>query len=302
MKRHWKDLSLQEKKAYMSRLTLMDDLFMTAVLGSDKACTQTVIRIIMESDDLIVEQVTPQAVLTNLSGHTVRLDILAIDTHGTRFDIEIQRLSKGASSRRARYYSSMLDAAQTIQNQDYDTLHDTRVIFLTEEDVIGLDRQCYRIKRMIVGEENVVFEDGEQIIYVNCAKQSNGRIGKLAHDFQCPNPDQMYYDSISATVRRFKLLYEEEPMNTIEKESSLSRQEIASFWENHWCEHFRDAYHEGREEGREEGLTTLLLQLMKKDHRSAESVVADFSFSPEERDRLIAVLNQLASDESEPQS
>ena len=63
----WKDCSLEEKQAYMDRFTLMDDLFMSAVLGHDKACTETVIQTIMENEHLRVESVTPQASFQNLS-------------------------------------------------------------------------------------------------------------------------------------------------------------------------------------------------------------------------------------------
>ena len=308
MNQNWKDLPFEEKKAYVERFTLMDDYFMTAVLGSDKACVEVVIRVVLAQEDLSIERVIPQAVLANLSGHSVRLDILATDAKGTQFDIEIQRSSKGASRRRARYYSSMLDAAQTLERQDYETLHDTRVIFFTEQDVLGLNRQCYRIQRMIVGEEDAAFEDGAQIIYVNCALQSEGEIGRLAHDFQCSDPDKMYYETLSKAVRRFKRFYEEDAMDTVRNERGLTRQEIAEFWENHWCSHFREAFEKGREEGieegREEGIEKgreegreeerleLLSQLMRRNHLSAESVVDQFSFSPDARAQMILALKE----------
>ena len=306
----WKDCSLEEKQAYMDRFTLMDDLFMSAVLGHDKACTETVIQTIMENEHLRVESVTPQASFQNLSGHSVRLDILAVDAQGTRYDIEIQRLEKGASIRRARYYSSMLDASQEIEKQDYDTLRDTRVIFITEHDIFGLGLQCYRIQRMIKAKEAIPVDDGTQIIYVNVEKPSQDKIGRLLHDFKCADPDKMYNPMIAAAVKRFKAFYKEDTMDTIHTDSTISRQEIAAFWENHWCAHFREAFKEGREEGekegekkgreegekkgREEGQILLLSQLMKNNQLSAEDVVAQFAFSPKEREKMILALKALS--------
>ena len=303
MNKRWNDYTLEEKRAYMARVTLMDDRFMTAVLGNSKNGTQAVIRVLMGMDDIRVESVTPQSTLANLSGHSVRLDILAVDALGTRFDIEVQRDARGASLLRARYYSSMLDASQTIQNQDYDTLHDTRVIFLTQEDVLGLNQQCYRIVRMISGDQPVPFADGEQIIYVNMSMQSDTPIGHLAHDFQCSDPEKMYHSELALCVKRFKWIYEEDKMDTIEKEGTLSRQEIHDFWENHWCAEFRDAYHEGmekgmekgREEGREEGMVKILTQFMAQTHQSAEAITAQLDISPEERGRLLGLLKASSS-------
>ena len=302
----WKDCSLEEKQAYMDRFTLMDDLFMSVVLGHNKACTETVIQTIMENEQLRVESVTPQASFQNLSGHSVRLDILAVDAQGTRYDIEIQRLEKGASIRRARYYSSMLDASQEIEKQDYDTLRDTRVIFITEHDIFGLGLQCYRIQRMIKAKEAIPVDDGTQIIYLNVEKASQDKIGRLLHDFKCTDPDKMYNPILAAAVKRFKTFYKEDTMDAIHTDSNLSRQEIAAFWENHWCAHFREAFKEGREEGekegreegekkgREEGQIQLLSQLMKNNQLSAEDVVAQFAFSPKEREKMILALKAIS--------
>ena len=99
-------------------------------------------------------------------------------------------------------------------------------------------------------------------------------------------------------------------MDTIHTDSTISRQEIAAFWENHWCAHFREAFKEGREEGekegekkgreegekkgREEGQILLLSQLMKNNQLSAEDVVAQFAFSPKEREKMILALKALS--------
>ena len=83
-------------------------------------------------------------------------------------------------------------------------------------------------------------------------------------------------------------------MDAIHTDSNLSRQEIAAFWENHWCAHFREAFKEGREEGRDEGQILLLSQLMKNNQLSAEDVVAQFAFSPKEREKMISALKTMS--------
>ena len=97
-------------------------------------------------------------------------------------------------------------------------------------------------------------------------------------------------------------------MDTVRNERGLTRQEIAEFWENHWCAHFREAFEEGIEKGREEGIEKgreegreeerleLLSQLMRRNHLSAESVVDQFSFSPDVRARMILALKEMETD------
>ena len=73
--------------------------------------------------------------------------------------------------------------------------------------------------------------------------------------------------------------------------TSLSRQEIHDFWENHWCAEFRDAYHEGMEKG----MVKILTQFMAQMHQSAEAVTAQLDLSPEERGRLLDLLKASSS-------
>ena len=65
------------KKRYLERIKtmrLLDDDFFTVCFQDDKACTELVLRIIMEKDDLHVLKVTTQKTVSNLQGHSVRLD------------------------------------------------------------------------------------------------------------------------------------------------------------------------------------------------------------------------------------
>ena len=51
--------------------------------------------------------------IKNLQGRSVRLDILAADEQDRAYNIEVQRSDRGASEKRARYNSSLLDANLT---------------------------------------------------------------------------------------------------------------------------------------------------------------------------------------------
>ena len=106
---------------------LIDDDFMAAVF-EDHDCAEFLLRIILKRDDLIVREVHGQYSIKNLQGRSVRLDILAVDRNNRAYNIEVQRSDRGASEKRARYNSSLLDANLTDSGEEYDALNETYVI------------------------------------------------------------------------------------------------------------------------------------------------------------------------------
>ena len=50
----------------------------------------------------------------------------------------MQRNDKGASVKRARYNSSLIDANVTELGDEYEKLNETYVIFITENDALGV--------------------------------------------------------------------------------------------------------------------------------------------------------------------
>lgn len=78
------------------------------------------------------------------------------------------------------------------------------VIFITENDVLGLGLPIYHVDR-VIREANVQFSDGEHILYVNGAiKARDTALGKLMSDFYCTNADDMCYEELANRVRHYK--------------------------------------------------------------------------------------------------
>ena len=181
---------------------LLDDDFMSKVF-EDKACSQFLLQIILEKKDLIVQKVHAQHDIKNLQGRSIRLDIIAIDGNGRVYNIEIQRSDKGASIKRTRYNSSLLDANVTEPGDDYENLAETYVIFITENDVLKAGLPIYHIDR-IIKETGVMFEDEAHIIYVNSRKQNDTELGKLMHDLHCKKADEMHSPILAKRVYELK--------------------------------------------------------------------------------------------------
>ena len=187
----------------IKRFRLLDDTFFTVCFEGDGACTELVLRILLGRDDLKVLENKTQFSVKNLYGHSVVLDVLATDSTGQTYNIEVQRADKGASPRRARYNSSLLDGHILVEGDAYDGLPETYVIFITENDVLGKGLPLYRIERMIVGTDNE-FGDGSHILYVDASHTDESAVGRLMHDFRCAEPEQMHYAVLAERVRYFK--------------------------------------------------------------------------------------------------
>lgn len=182
---------------------LMDDIYMSKFFEDNIECTQLVLRILLERDDLIVKEVKSQESIKNLQGHSVRLDVLATDSNENIYNIEIQRSKSGAEVKRARYYSSILDSNALARGEDYQKLPNTYVIFITEEDFFELGMPLYFFERQLKGTQKPL-GDGSHIVYVNGENKEATPIGKMIQDFWCTNPDDMCYDVLKNKSRELK--------------------------------------------------------------------------------------------------
>ena len=197
--------SLTRREQYLEaikKFRLMDDDFMSKVFDGSPECTEHVLRILLERDDIHVVSVKTQYDIHSIEGHSIRLDILAKGADDVLFNVEIQRADRGAGQKRARYYSGLLETTALQKGEDYASLPDTYVIFITERDVLGEGKALYHVERMIDGEKS--FNDGSHILYVNGAYRGEDPIGRLMHDFNCTEADDMTDTLLQDRTRYFK--------------------------------------------------------------------------------------------------
>ena len=187
----------------ITEFCMMDDEFMTKIFEDNIPCTELLLRTTLQDDTIKVIKVATQKSLKNLQGHDIRLDILAKKRDGTLINVEVQNSDSGAIPQRARYHASLLDSHILLKGDDYKTLSDTYVIFITKNDVLKKNLALYHIQRIIL-EADESFGDGSHIIYVNNKIKDNTPLGRLMHDFSCKEPDDMYYDVLAKRAAYFK--------------------------------------------------------------------------------------------------
>ena len=260
---------------------LLDDPFMTVVFQDSLACVDLVIQIILGNPNLHATKVVTQDTLKNLHGHSVRLDIHAI-ADGQEFNIEIQRAAVGAARRRARYNSSIIDAAALSAGEDYERLPETYVIFITETDVLGRELPIYHVQRTI-RETQETFDDGSHIIYVNSSVMDDTPLGRLMHDFRCKRVEEMHYDVLKERAERFK----DEAKGVVKMSSNPLWDEFVRAYD----EEMRDKVSEKvRKEVSEKERVFSIKNLMKNLKLSAEKAMEALAIPESEWARYKALL------------
>ena len=225
----------------IQKLTMEDDTFFTKCFSGDNECSALILRIILDRDDLTVIEARTQNWIQNIKGHSVKLDLFCRDAEGNIFDVEIQKIKSGASSRRARYYSAAMDTEEFDKNKDYDALPESYVIFITPEDALGNGQAIYEIERYVKGTWKE-YGDGTHIIHVSADLTEEGTpLGNLMHDLRCADPDEMHY-----TELRNKVSYYKRTKKGVAEMSAVFEKEFERVREM--------GFKEGRNEGLEIGL------------------------------------------------
>ena len=214
-----------EIKQVIRSLCMMNNRFMNFMLDDNKEAAQVFLRVILGDDKIKVRNVRIQSFIQNIYGHSSQLDILAQDSKGRYFNVEVQRSDEGAPARRARFYSSILDTHFLQPSKLYEELPDTYVIFITENDVLNDNLPMYNIRRRI--DENAkCFEDGSHIIYVNSQRRDDTALGKLMQDLYCTEPKNLHYHEFAERMEFLKYSKEgEEKMTDVIEEYAARKAE-----------------------------------------------------------------------------
>ena len=187
----------------------------------------------MDKQNLQVKEQILQKDYKNLQGRSAILDSVVCDMEEKRYNVEIQQENEGASVKRARYHSSLLDVNELKEGQTFEELPESYVIFIARNDVLGYGLPIYHITKK-VEEVREDFRDGAHIIYVNAKiKEKERALGRLMYDLQCRTADEMFSEILAERVRELK--------ETPEGVDSM-------------CREMDEIYNEGIEIGIERGL------------------------------------------------
>lgn len=199
-----KERERQEDLQRLREFRPIDDDFMRCLFKDNVPLAELVLRIITDKQDLIITDCRTQKDMKRLAGaRSICLDAYGTDSENKKYDLEIQRAEKGVSPHRARYHSSVMDIENLDAGQEFEELPDTYIIFITEKDFYGKGEPIYVVERInLTTGKN--FEDGEHILYVNGEYREESELGKLMHDFNCTEADDMIFGLMAERTRYLK--------------------------------------------------------------------------------------------------
>ena len=197
----------KRKEEYLEQIRSykpIHDTFMRNLFRNSTEVVEMVLRIILDKPDLKVTSSGTQVDLIRLTGSRgLCLDVLATDSTGKMYDIEVQRDISGAEPERARFHASAMDVENSNRGMDFNQLPEVYVIFITEKDFFGDNESIYEFETLNT-KKHFPLNDGRHILYVNGQYRSDTDIGKLMHDFNCSDPDEMLIPILAERTRYLK--------------------------------------------------------------------------------------------------
>ena len=183
-------------------LTLLDDTFMKIALNDIEAC-QHVIRILMDDPSIEIVEVRSHYRISKLVSKDAVLDILAEDTQGRVYNLEIQRKTTLDHARRTRRYNAMVDAEYLEKGKEYNEMPEVYVIYISETDIWKTRQTESPVEKHFKG-QMTEYDDGQHTIYINAAINDGSPKAALMQYFKTCDPDDMSQGALSRRVRYLK--------------------------------------------------------------------------------------------------
>ena len=260
---------------FVQSLTMLDDKFFSITMKHRDSC-QEVLRVLTGKKDLIVEEVTPQRVLRGASSHSVTLDVLASDSSGKVYDIEVQTTKESGYIRRMRYYAAMIDSSYLDPGEEYEKLPELYLITLTPMDFLRGNRLRYEVQRS-VSELDCDVDNGIHEIYINAAVKDDSELSELMQFLASIELGHAKFPALSKRIQQYKT-----------EEKGVT--EVSTAFETLTAELMQKSRAEGREEGREEGRMEkrLMIQDAFKSGVPVKTIAQFSRLSEEEVQEILA--------------
>ena len=171
---------MEENEAMLSNyeFNLSDFALFLSVMKNPRAY-RNVLSIFLEEPDIELTEVKVEQVVLNKSGkRAIRLDAWAKSTDDRRFNMEMQNdTSKDDVRKRSRYYQGLLDSPILKSGKEtrYKHLPSTVIIFITQDDIFGMDRAQYTFSEQCEEIAGLKLDDGTKKIFFNLTSKNGSQ-------------------------------------------------------------------------------------------------------------------------------
>ena len=250
----------------LQKFAFRDDTFIAAVFEYRPDVAEYIVRTLSGVSDLTLISVHARHDIHSVKNRSICCDLVAKDSAGKIYNIEIQRRRKGAEPERARFHSAMLDSSTLEKNADFVDLPETYVIFITEKDTLHGGKALYHIDRTVREMAHAPFGDRAHIIYAVMNNTSPGPLGQFLRDFLADEAARIADPALAECMNYFK---------TTEK------------GENQVCEIMERLIKKEKNETRWETQREIVLRMLNNG-RNKEQILVDLGITDEEFSALLA--------------
>lgn len=229
-------------------LTISGDLMFSTVFQDRELCRELIETLLSVSIQSI-EAVAPQRKMKVApSSRAGVVDVLARDSEGRVFDVEMQNVVGKSLPKRVRYYGSLIDVAVFQSGNNFDQLPERIVIFICSDDPFGKGLKRYTCATTC-RESGQTVDDGQRSVYVN----ARGLEGEST-----PGLDAfLTYVRDGSTMEDDGFVSRVDAAVRATRDDPVWRRDLM-LWSLKYQDEFADARREGLaqglEEGREKGL------------------------------------------------
>lgn len=149
----------------VNNLSGIDDIFFFE-LAENKDFCEELLQVVLGNKKIKIQEHKPQAVLRNIKGRSVVLDLKCTEEDGTLFGVEIQKRNDDDHQKRVRYNMANIDTSESEKGIKFDGLKDIYMIYISEFDMFKSQKTIYHIDR-VVRETQEIVDNGTHEIYVN---------------------------------------------------------------------------------------------------------------------------------------
>ena len=145
------------------------------------------LRILTGKPGITLVSVKTQYVISKVTSHGARLDVLAEDAEKTLYHLEIEGADVTDHARRTRFYGSLTDGEVLRKGKDYSELPERYIFYISRKDIWKGGCTVYEEEKRF-RKSGQPYTDGTHLIYVNTEIDDRSRIAKLMKYFKTADP------------------------------------------------------------------------------------------------------------------
>ena len=186
-------------------LSFSNNFIFTKLMQNEEICRQTLELLLDIKISRLEYPTSEMSFKFTPESHGIRMDVYTADDNHY-YDIEIQTTNKKNLLKRARYYSSIIDADVLKEGMDYLELRENIIIFLCLEDPFNKGLPLYTFKTKCVEDSTLPDDETTKLFYNigNWKENPNPDVRNFLEFIITNNPKDEFTSKLSAHVTMTK--------------------------------------------------------------------------------------------------